>query len=166
MEENQEFRAIRRKDRVLDDQRIEELLDTAEFGYLNLGNSDNGYPYGIPISYAYDKAANAIYIHSATAGQKAEELIKGGKVSFCIVGRTEVLPDEFATEYESVIVYGHVEASLSDEEKRTALMALVYKYSKDFVPEGEAYTDKLWNRVMAAKISIDHITGKTRAQKK
>jgi uncharacterized protein len=36
---------------------------------------------------------------------------------FCVVGRTQILPDEFSTKYESVIVFGRA-IEVSDDEKK------------------------------------------------
>ncbi len=49
---------------------------------------------------------DVIYFHCAPEGHKLENLSGNNKVSFCVVGKTQVLPDKFATNYESVIVFG------------------------------------------------------------
>lgn len=157
------FREIRRQNRTLEDQnRIEELLEISEYGFLGLGITDNGYAYGIPISYAYDKKTNSLYFHCATEGQKLDIIKKNNKVSFCVVGDTRPIAEQFTTLYESVIAFGKADIDLSDEEKRKALRLLVKKYSSDHEVLGENYIDKSWNRTFAFKIVIEHITAKAK----
>ena len=67
MKSTGDFHEIRRKDRILDGERAVELLQTAEYGYLSLGESDNGYAYGVPLNFAYDPEGNALYFHCMKA---------------------------------------------------------------------------------------------------
>lgn len=157
------FREIRRQNRILEDQsRIEELLQISEYGFLSLGTTSNGYGYGIPISYAYEKDTNSLYFHCATEGQKLD-IIKGNdKVSFCVVGNTYPIAEQFTTLYESVIAFGKADIHLTDEEKRKALRLLVNKYSPDHEILGENYIDKSWHRTFTFKITIEHLTAKAK----
>ena len=156
------FREVRRQNRVLEGDRITELLLNSEFGFLSLGTSENGYAYGIPISYAYEEESNSLYFHCAPEGQKLDEINKNNKVSFCVVGKTNPIADKFTTLYESVIVFGEAITDLSDDEKRKALRLLVKKYSPGFEEIAEQYMDKSWNRTSTFKIEIKHITAKAK----
>jgi len=157
------FREIRRKNRVLtDDNRIKELLIDSEYGFLSLGTSENGYAYGIPISFAYDKDNNSLYFHCAAEGHKLDEMKRNNKVSFCIVGNTNPIASQFTTLYESVIIFGKTDLELSYEEKRKALRLLVEKYSQGYEETGEKYMDKSWNRTFCFKLIIEHITAKAK----
>ncbi|PXV63128.1 hypothetical protein CLV62_11510 [Dysgonomonas alginatilytica] len=156
------FREIRRQNRILEGDRITELLNTSEFGFLSLGTSENGYAYGIPISYAYEEETNSLFFHCALEGQKLDEIKKNNKVSFCVVGKTNPIADEFTTLYESVIAFGDAHIDLSDDEKRKALRLLVKKYSAGFEEIAEKYMDKSWNRTAVFKIEIKHITAKAK----
>lgn len=156
------FREIRRKNRELTGERIQELLKSAEYGFLSLGTSENGYAYGIPINYAYDEESKSLYFHGAPDGQKTDEIRRNNKVSFCVVGKTQPIPEQFSTIYESVIVFGEASIIDSDEEKRKALRLLVVKYSGGFEDLGEKYMNKSWNRTLTFKIEVRHITAKAK----
>lgn len=157
------FREIRRQNRILDDQdRIIDLLHKSEYGFLSLGNEENGYAYGIPMSYAYDEEADTLYFHCAPEGQKLDIIRQDNKISFCIIGRTEPIANQFTTLYESVLAFGQADVTLSDEEKRKALRLLVKKYSPGFEELGEKYMDKSWDRTTVFKIKIEHITAKAK----
>ena len=158
-----EFRKIRRQNRILEDEnRIIELLESSEYGFLSVGVTEKGYNYGIPLSYAYDKESNILYFHCATEGQKLDLMKQNNKVSFCIVGITKPIADEFSTYYESVISFGKVALDLNDDEKRKALRLLVKKYSVGYEQSGEIYMEKSWNRTNVFKIQIEHITAKAK----
>lgn len=157
------FREIRRQNRILDDKnRINELLTDSEYGFLSIGMTENEYAYGIPMSYAFDKDTNSLYFHCATEGQKLDILKQNNKVSFCVVGITKPIAEQFTTLYESVIAFGKVETDLSDEEKKKALRLLVRKYSARYEEVGEKYMEKSWARTAVFKIEIEHITAKAK----
>ncbi|NNG02333.1 MAG: pyridoxamine 5'-phosphate oxidase family protein [Desulfobacteraceae bacterium] len=149
---------LRRKDRAWDDESAHTLLVNSEYGVLSTADSHNQ-PYGVPVNYAVSD--NSIYIHSATAGHKIENIALNTKVSFCVVGNTRLIPEEFSTDYESVVVFGR--ASMIDgDEKIAALRALIRKYSPEQVTEGEAYITKHLKKTAIIKIFIDHYSGKAR----
>ena len=83
---------------------------------------ENGYAYGVPLSYAYDDGC--LYFHCAQVGQKVDNITANPLVSFCVVGKTKVLPASFSTGYESVVLFGRMATELSDEEKRKCLRLL------------------------------------------
>ena len=134
------------------------LLAAAEYGVLSMA-SDDSIPYGVPLNFAF--AENAIYFHCALEGTKVDLLSENRRVSFCTVGRTRVLPDQFGTKYESVIVTGRVE-ELFAEDKHRGLVLLIRKYSPDYMAEGLEYIDKLFDRTKVFRILIESITGKAR----
>jgi nitroimidazol reductase NimA-like FMN-containing flavoprotein (pyridoxamine 5'-phosphate oxidase superfamily) len=152
-------RPLRREDRRLDDAAAMALLKRGEYGILSTTDGDHQ-PYGVPVNYVVMDAH--IFFHCATEGRKLDNIIANSKVCFCVVGATQVLPEKFATRYESVIVTGS--AAIIDDPvlKKNALRALIVKYASDHIPAGEAYIDKLMDRAAVVRISIDHLSGKAR----
>jgi uncharacterized protein len=151
-------RPIRREDRALTDEQAIEILQRGEYGVLSTASSD-GQPYGVPVSYAY--ADGALYFHSAVEGHKLDNLASNPRVSFCVVGPTQVLPDKFATRYESAILFGTAR-ELLDEEKHAALTEVLKKYSADFLEKGEKYIHSDIGKTRVFKIKIESISGKAR----
>lgn len=151
------FREIRRKERILDDELAIRLLERAEYGFLAMSGT-NGYGYGIPINYV--KAEDSIYFHCAPEGYKLECLRENPRVSFTVVGATQVVPEKFTTGYESVIVFGEMCLDLPEEERRKALRLLVDKYSSAFKEIGEKYIEKSFHRTNILRLDISHVTGK------
>ncbi len=70
--------------------------------------------------------------------RKIDNLESNKSVSFCVVGKTEVLPSKFGTKYESAIVSGEAFEVFNDE-KQVALEGLVQKYSSEFIESGAKY---------------------------
>ncbi|MEG1312655.1 MAG: pyridoxamine 5'-phosphate oxidase family protein [Romboutsia sp.] len=150
------FKQMRRQKREIDISNIEIILNKGEYGTLATISGD-GYPYSLPISYVYyDKS---IYFHSARDGHKIENIKNHEKVSFSVVGDTEVLPSKFSTKYESVVIFGTAK-EVYEEEKEVALLKLIEKYSPKFLEEGKVYISKAKDITNVVKIKIDHITGK------
>ena len=153
------FPDIRRKDRILGDDRTLHLLKTGEYGFLAICGI-NGYGYGIPMNYALD--GKSIYFHCAVDGFKLESIRQNNRVSFCIVGRTQLLPQKFSTTYESVFVYGRIMYDLPENERYKALNLLVAKYSPDFKDISRAYISKSFHRTNILRLDIEHVSGKSR----
>ena len=150
--------AMRRKDRQLTDGETFSVLEKGEYGILSTVSSENE-PYGVPLNYCF--IDGCIYFHCALEGRKLDNLKQNPGVSFCVVGRTEVIPDAFATNYESCIVKGVASEALG-EEKQAALEGLLLKYSGNFFPEGLQYIEKLKERTRVFKITMGSVTGKAR----
>ena len=149
---------MRRKDKTMQDGAIIGLLQNGEYGVLSTVDG-NEQPYGVPLNYVLMN--NCIYFHCALEGHKLDNLAANRKVSFCVVGRTKVLPAEFSTEFESVIVFGRA-SLIEGEERYQALNALIEKYSPEFVSEGSAYIEKFDSQTNLVRLEIQHMTGKAK----
>ncbi|OGO77114.1 MAG: MFS transporter [Clostridiales bacterium GWB2_37_7] len=153
------YREMRRKDRQVTQEEALKILKKAEYGILATSDEQN-LPYGVPLSYAYED--HCIYFHCAAIGQKLDNIKVNPKVSFCVVGDTKVIPEEFGTAFESVIVFGTAEIIHDNEEKAKGLRALVDKYSPDFKAAGEEYIKKDFALTSVVRINVEHYTGKQR----
>lgn len=149
---------MRRPERGISASEARQLLEQGEYGILSTCGAD-GQPYGLPLSYCV--IDNAIYFHCALAGHKIENLAADSRVSFCVVGKTEVLQESFSIRYESVIVFGRAGEVLG-AEKQQALEGLLRKYSAPFLAEGRAYVAAKGEKTKVIRIDIDKISGKAR----
>lgn len=152
------FRGLRRQDRQIKNNETIDIIEKANYGVLSTVD-DYGQPYGVPLNYVYAKGA--LYFHCAMEGYKLDNLKNNSKVSFCIVGHENVLPDKFSTDYESVIIFGRAEEVFEDE-KNMALLGLIDKYSSDYMEKGKEYIKKLEGRTKVIKVNVEHISGKAR----
>ena len=152
------MKEVRRTDREITPQESINILDTAEYGILSTVGND-GQPYGVPLSYVLK--GDSIYFHCAISGHKLENIEHNAKVSFCVVGKTKVLPDKFGTEYESAVVFGRA-SEVNGTERHDALLWLLEKYCSDFIEEGKCYIEQKDKITKVFKIEIDRISGKAR----
>lgn len=151
------FREIRRKDRLLDADSMQRLVETGEYGFLATV-SPEGYGYGLPISYAAD--GDRLYFHCAPEGHKLDAIAHNDRVSFCVVGATRVIPRQFTTAYESVHVFGRIRRVADAEERYRALRLLVRKYCPDQVEISEKYIRASFHRTAVLCLDIEHRSGK------
>lgn len=150
------FRELRRQDRKISQDEAINILKKSPYGILSTVGED-GYAYGVPLSYVY--LNNNLYFHCAKEGHKLENIKFNDKVSFCVVGNVENIPEKFTVKYESVIVFGRA-CEVHGEEKHTALMELIKKYSEQFIEKGKEYIEQSDDTVKIIKISIEAISGK------
>ena len=135
---------IRRKDRLLSEDEAMSLLENGEYGVLSISSTEEGV-YGIPINYVWDKQ-QSIYFHCAPEGHKLCILQNCNQASFCVVGRTRVVSNQFGTEYESIVINGTMICQLEETEKRKALELLLDKYSPEDKKVGLKYIEKSFHR--------------------
>ncbi len=152
------MREMRRKDREVTAKEAMRILKEGEYGVLSTV-SKNGKPYGVPLSYCV--IDDTLFFHSALKGKKLDNIIENRIASFCVVGKTEVLPDKFSTKYESIIVDGNIEESFG-KEKQLGLEGLIEKYSINFQDEGLAYIKNAFDMTTVLKLTINNLSGKAR----
>ena len=146
------FHPMIRTDRKISKDAALEILAKGSYGVLcTIG--ENGYPSGTPLNYADD--GENIYVHFA-AGSVIKNAALNPKVCFTVVTRNDVLPQEFTTNYESVMAFGTAK-EVHGQEKYDALHLLVKKYSVKFEKEGAAYIGKSIDNCRIFKIKIEHI---------
>lgn len=150
--------SIRRQDRLLDQPEAKELLRRGEYGILCMQRPEGG-GYGVPLNYVWDEA-DAIYIHCAPEGRKLHCLRECDRVTFCIVGKTQVLPARFTTFYESILLDCRARTGLTAEERRRALDHLIGKYSPEYKTIGRQYVEKSFHRTEIIRLDILSWSGK------
>ena len=151
------FREIRLKDRVIGDDKTIDIIKRGSYGVLSTIGED-GYPYGVPLNYTY--IDDCICFHCALEGHKLENIDFNNKVSFCVVTKSDVLANEFDTDYESAIAFGKATVITDDSEKKDILLSELNKYSAKYLKAGNNYMKKYWDDTKVIKITIEHLTGK------
>lgn len=151
------FRGMRRARQILPEAEAVEILGSSTSGVLAV-DGDDGYPYAVPLSFAYDEGK--LYFHTARTGHKLDAIARNPRVSFCVVAADDVVQDEFTTYYRSVIAFGRARVVAEDDVKMRALRCLAQKYSPDFLEAADAEIMSAWERLDVVEIDIDHLTGK------
>ncbi len=149
---------VRRQDRLLDEDSALAILKSGEYGVLSMID-EKGSVYGVPLNYVWD-GENSIYVHCATEGRKLRSIDKNPAVSFCVVGKTNVISAKFTTEYESIILECVAERNLSYEIRMKALMLLVDKYSPEFQSSGKKSAENAFKITEVIRLQIVKWSGK------
>ena len=149
------FRNMRRFKQELSAEETAEILKNGNTGILGVLGDDD-YPYTVPVNYLYRDGK--IIFHGAGAGHKFDAMMKHDKVSFCVIGHDEIVPDKVTDYFRSAIVFGRVHIIEDPDEKLMAAHDLGTKYS----PEQAVQDDigRSFKNVVMYEITVEHMTGK------
>ena len=151
------FRAMRRKKQLLSVEATEKILATGLVGVLGVAGDDD-YPYTVPVNYAFDNGR--IYFHSAVSGHKLDGIQRNSKVSFCVIDRDEIVPQELTSYFRSAIAFGQAKIVSDEALKLQALELLARKYSPGMDARAAEAIQREWKHTCVVEITIDHLTGK------
>jgi nitroimidazol reductase NimA-like FMN-containing flavoprotein (pyridoxamine 5'-phosphate oxidase superfamily) len=149
------------KKEIADRSIIEELLRTCPIGRLGTVGPD-GWPMVKPLNFAF--LNGHVYFHTALEGEKIDHIKRDGRVCFEVdlpiayVRGAQNNPCTAEYLFRSVIVKGRAALVKDEEERRSALSALMGKYQPDggygeFLPGKLAITG-------VVRIEIEQMTGK------
>ncbi len=126
---------MRRKRQRLSDDEARSIMAFGEYGVLVTGGTAaDGYPYGVPLSYAFEACPapgapwGRIYFHGAPQGHKLDALAENPRVSFVVVAHNETAPELLTTLYRSAMAFGEARIAEDDDERRAGLEALGRRY--------------------------------------
>lgn len=152
------FREMRRNKQQLTESECIEILKSQPRGVLSV-SGDDGYPYGLPLSYWYCEEDGHIYFHCAKVGHKIDAINKNDKISFCVYDEGYRNEGEWALNIKSVIVFGRIKAVDNIEKTEKICRNLGYKFTDDSEYIEEDIRKHLKN-VLCLEITPEHITGK------
>ena len=152
------FREITRKKQALPTEKIIEILDAEKRGVLSV-LGDDGYPYGMPMNYWYNKENGYLYFHSGKKGHKVEALAANNKVSFCVYDSGYKNEGEWTLNISSVIVFGRVHIVEDHEEAMKICKEMSLKYTPDLAYIEEEI-QKFGDATLCYELRPEHMTGK------
>lgn len=152
------FREITRKKQALPMEKIIEILDTEKRGVLSV-LGDDGYPYGVPMNYWYNKENGYLYFHSGKKGHKVESLAANNKVSFCVYDSGYRNEGEWALNISSVIAFGRVHIVENYEDAMKICKEMSLKYTPDLAYIEEEI-QKFGDATLCYELRPEHMTGK------
>lgn len=150
------FREMRRANQNLTKVECEEILNKNTSGVLALLGNE-GYPYGVPLSYVYFEGK--IFFHCAKTGHKIDAIANCSKASFCVIDKDQIVPEKYTTNFRSAIAFGKVKVLSDNGEIIQALKLLVEKYSPQQA-ESEKEIAQGLPRVIIIELEIEHLSGK------
>jgi nitroimidazol reductase NimA-like FMN-containing flavoprotein (pyridoxamine 5'-phosphate oxidase superfamily) len=154
---------------VVDQNRMEEVLKSAEIGHVAF-NGPDGWPRVTALNFAYD---GRILWHGAVAGERFECLKKDPRATFFAVSLQTYLPSHFLFEedasgssvaFKSVVVRGQCGFIEEPAEKCEILNLLMEKYQPEgryrrLTPEDEMYK-KVLRMTAVFALTPETMTGK------
>ncbi len=149
---------MRREERQIQDR--DKLFGILEQAHVcRIAFNDNPFPYVVPVNFVY--VEERLYFHSALAGRKMDLIAKDGLVCFEIDRQIVIRPDDipcgWGVKYESVIGEGKAFVLADLNEKRSALLCLMEKYSGRSDWE---FSSEVLQSVAVVRVDIHSITGK------
>ncbi len=148
---------MRRKDREMSEDFAINILKNCEYAFISM-NDIEGNPYCIPVSPVLEN--KTLYFHSAKSGTKTDILKSNNNVCISCVGKTNIVPEKFTTEYESAIAFGKAYEITDDEYKIHALKLICEKFAKSNMENFNSAIEKSLAITAIWKIEIESITGK------
>jgi nitroimidazol reductase NimA-like FMN-containing flavoprotein (pyridoxamine 5'-phosphate oxidase superfamily) len=160
LEETKGLRNMRRDDKAVEDPvRRDRLLATAPVGRIATVGPDG--PMVKPVNFLYRDGA--VYIHSATAGEKIDHLVADPRVCFQVEGDlayrpADDRPCDASYAYLSIVATGRARFVDDAEEKSDLLNGLMAKYQ----PAGgyRPVTASMTASVALIRIDIERMTTK------
>ena len=151
------FRDMRRSKQQLAEEESLQILEDNGWGVLSV-HGDEGYPYGIPVNYMF--MDGKIYIHGAKEGHKIDAIAADAKVSFVVVDKDDVVPEEFTTYFRSVVVFGKAKIMEDSDEIERVAAILGEKFWPGHMEESKAAAIREKTATGMMVITPEHITGK------
>ena len=121
------MREMRRFKQLLSKEDCLEILERGTHGVMAIV-ADDDFPYAVPINYYYNAETNKIYFHGANKGMRWDYMKEQAKVSFCVVDMDQNDPENYSTNFRSVICYGHARVVEDADEYYKALVDLTTKF--------------------------------------
>lgn len=154
------FREMRRKKQALSLEECIEILEKGTSGVLAVAG-DYGYPYAVPLSYAFDKKNFKLYFHGAKKGHKLDAMKRESKASFCVIHQDNVKPEKYTTYYRSVIVFGKMYILEEEPQKYHAIDTLGIRYAPfDSEERRREVILKEYQSLCMMEMQMEHMTGK------
>ena len=153
---NYDNSSLRRQDRLLEEPVAIDLLRSGEYGFLAMATEKGGY--GVPINYAV--VDDVIYMHCAVSGRKLTAIEYDDRVSFVVVGKTQLCPSELTTKYQSIIAEGRARVVESEQERVEALKLIVEKYAPHYAASAAKAMEASLSRTVIVAVKIERLAGK------
>ena len=165
------FLPIRSEERAMTAEEAWDVLSSRSVQYGFLGthglDEEGRFPYVVPMNFAADPSAGALYLHSTDdrASKRRRAIGRNAKVSFTVVDPgSSILPDpqgrpcKFTMQYRSVMVFGRIEAVASAEERGRLFNFLMQQKAPS--PRLDEVRPQDVEGVAVWRLRVEHVSGK------
>lgn len=151
------FREMRRIKQLLSQKESIDILKTCDEGILAV-LGDEGYPYAVPLNHVYQDGK--LYFHGAIEGHKLDAIKNCDKVSYCVIQKRDIVPEQATTYFRSAIAFGRAKLVTDPKKKRDALYLLVRRHAAEYEEMWAKEIEEAFARTGVIEITIEHLTGK------
>ncbi|WP_352399996.1 pyridoxamine 5'-phosphate oxidase family protein [Anaerotignum sp.] len=155
-------REMRRKDRLVSEEKAREVIEKSEYGML-CSASLEGWPYAVAVSHVLHE--NCIYFHCALEGRKLDNIKENPRVCLSFVSRADVEQEAYTVRYESAVVEGLAQMVEDEEEKLLALQLICKRYCPDLISNHFEYIQPRLKFTGVCRVEIQEIVGKANVGK-
>ena len=157
-----EGRPMRRKDRLVSEERAREIMEKAEYGIFIIADKE-GQPYGIAVSHVVD--GDKVYFHcAADVGRKLDNIRENNKVCMNFTANTYVDEEKYTHRYESVVAEGKATIVEDREEKYHALKLVAKKYAPMSFKDSDDYILPKMDITGVVRVDMETVSGKVNAR--
>ncbi len=153
---------VRRKDKLMSEEHIHEMIATAYSGRFATVDAD-GWPYIVPLLYVWMNSE--IWTHNTQArGHLRRNVEQVSKACFEIDEPGEVFPYgrfecDTSVAYRSVVAFGHIRIVEDTDQKTAFFDALMQKYADEDIGRPKGFYPRL-DQVTVYAMTVDRMTGK------
>ena len=153
---------MRRKDRLVSEERAREIMEKAEYGIFMTADAE-GQPYGVAVSHVVD--GDKVYFHcAADVGRKIENIKVNNKVCMNFTCNTFVDQEKYTHRYESVVAEGIAVIVEDREEKYHALQLIAKKYAPASFKDSDDYILPKMDVTGVVRVDLEAFSGKVNAR--
>ncbi len=150
-------REMRRKDRLVSNEKAREIIESSEYGMLCTASLD-GIPYAVAVSHVLHE--NSIYFHCALEGRKLDNIKENPQVCLSFVSKAVVEQQAYTVRYESAVVHGLARMIEDDHEKLLALQLICERYCPNLIADHVEYIRPRLKYTGICCVEIQEIAGK------
>ncbi|MBP3633068.1 MAG: pyridoxamine 5'-phosphate oxidase family protein [Oscillospiraceae bacterium] len=152
------FREVTRKKQALSNEVCVSILKQELRGVLSV-IGDDGYPYGMPMNHWYNEEDGRLYFHSGMSGHKVDAMKQCAKASFCVMDKGIRAEDDWALNFQSVIVFGRLEI-VEDPDRAIEMIRALSNHFTDDSSYVEHEIQQAAKRTLCFCLIPEHMTGK------
>lgn len=152
---------MRRSDRQITDQNeLDEILTAGKYIIISMCRDNE--PYIVTLSYGYDKAWNALYIHTGQKGMKIDFITANPYVCATIIDDGGYITGECGHAFRSIVIDGKLIFVEDLEEKKHGMTAILNQLENksDVVRERSLKNDKVYDGIAVLRLDIINLIGK------
>jgi Predicted flavin-nucleotide-binding protein len=152
---------MRRKDRqITDENELCQILQQGKYTVISMCRDNE--PYIVTLSYGYDKAKNALYLHTGLKGLKIDFVAYNPNVCATVIDDRGYIAGECGHKYRSVVISGIITFLEDIEDKKRGMEVILNHLEENpaAIKEKALKNEEMYNNIAILRLDIKSLTGK------